>query len=63
LSSAGTISADVTISDPKTQLSADLSSAGTITAHGLSRVSRRYPPRREYVWVYGLDGTQRGVIS
>lgn len=28
-----------------------------------SRRSRRIPARRELVWVYGLDGEQRGVIS
>lgn len=62
LDSSPEMDTTVVIVEPKTLVTADLSSAPTMSVSMRSRFRRRNPPRREWLWIEGLDGEQKGVI-
>lgn len=60
-SNDGNGSATITFDDPQNIGFANLGPL-TATGTGTSLIPRRNVPRREYIWVYGLDGDMKAVI-
>jgi hypothetical protein len=63
LTGAGQMTAALQTEEPGALLATDLAGAGHMTAAMRARFERRTTPRRELLWISGLDGQQRGVIT